>query len=538
MLAAVSQGPPTPRRALSLWLALGVMALGMSGCGEADTDASELAGLTPPDAPLYVEATVRPGDDQRNAIESLTSSLAGVSDPGALLESEIEGALEGSGLTFTEDIEPWVGDEAAVFVRSFESSRALGGTPDVAAVVEVDDADAAMGFIEAGAEEGLFVGESRSYEGHSYRFEGGRNGLAIGLVDDALVVGTQGSLKASIDASSGESLADLDSFETGIAALPGDSLLRAYVDLETALDATVEAGETPRSAAAAARGLASPLFEEPIAVGLEVYGDGVNLNVALATGEGLATRATPLLESVPGDAWFAWGFRDAGEAAKGAVAQLEATSAETRRSDLRPGSIAREVRSVTGLDLNRDVLSLVGDAAAFVRGASERDLELGADLEVTAAGSASRTLRAARGAVGELPGIVVGPPLGEAEVGFSAGASRGPGAVNVAHGEDLVRVALAMTARAIESEAMAGTLADDETFQAALDALGEEFSPLGYINVDGLIAAAGGPLSEDGELIDPAAGELLSRLAFAAVGAHPTGDGDGFVVRGALRLDQ
>lgn len=538
MLLAGSTGPPTPRRALTVLLALALVALAMGGCSDSESDSSELAGLTPPDAPLYVEGAVRPNDDQREAIESLTSSVAGISDPGELLEAEVESVLGGSGLTFNEDIEPWLGDRAAAFVRSFEVSRALGGMPDVAAAVEVADADAATEFIDDLAEAGLFSGQSRTYEGHTYLFESDTDGTAIGLVGDALVVGTEGSLKAAVDASSGESLADAEAFDTGIAALPGDPLLTAYVDLDTALDATVEAGETPAASAAAARGLMSPLFEEPIAVGLEVHPDGVDLDVALATGEGLATRATPLLESVPGDAWFAWGFRDAGEAAKGAVAQLEATSAEAAKGDLRPGSIAREVRSVTGLNLNRDVLSLVGDAAVFIRGTGERDLDFGADLEVTASGSATRTLDAARRAIGELPGTVVGPPLGDVEAGFSATGPDGSGAINVAHGEDLIRVALAASSRPIESEATAGTLADDETFQAAIDALGEEFGPLGFIDLDGLLETASGPLSGDGELLDPVAKQLLSRLAFVAVGAHPTGEGDGFVVRGAFRLDQ
>jgi Protein of unknown function (DUF3352) len=538
MLPAVSTGPPTPGRAVPVLLALVLVALAMAACGEGESPSSQLAGLTPPDAPLYVEGAVRPSDDQREAIESLTSSVAGISDPGELLEAEVETVLGGSDLTFTKDIEPWLGHRAALFVRSFETSRALGGMPDVAAAVEVADADAATEFIDDLAEGGLFSGPSRSYEGHTYLSESDTGGSVIGLVGDALVVGTEGSLKAAVDASSGESLADSEAFDTGIGALPGDPLLTAYVDLDTALDATVEAGGTSAASAAAARGLMSPLFEEPIAAGLEVLPDGVDLDVALATGEGLATRATPLLESVPGDAWFAWGFSDAGETAKGAVAKLEAASAETGRGDLRPGSVAREVRAVTGLNLSRDVLSLVGDAAVFIRGVGERDLEFGADLEVTASGSAMRTLGSARTAIGELPGTVVGPPLGDVEAGFSATGSSGSGAINVAHGEDLIRVALASSPRPIESEAMAGTLSDDETFHAAIDALSEEFSPLGFIDLDGLIEAASGALSQDGELLDPVARQLLSRLAFAAVGAHSTGEGDGFVVRGALRLDQ
>jgi Protein of unknown function (DUF3352) len=538
MLAAVSTGPTTLGGALPVLLAFALVALAVGGCGEGENASTELAGLTPPDAPFYLEGAVRPDDDQREAIESLPSSAAGISDPGALVEAEVESVLGGSGLTFSDDIEPWLGDRAAMFVRSFETSRALGGMPDIAAAVEVADTDAAKEFIEGLTDVGLFSGPSRTYEGHTYLFESADDATVIGLVDEALVVGTEGSLKAAVDASSGESLADSEAFETGIAALPGDPLLTAYADLETALDATVQAGETPAATAAAARGLMSPLFEEPITAGVEVHPDGVNLNLALATGEGLATRATSLLESVPGDSWFAWGFRDAGEAAKGAIAQLEATGAEVRDGDLKPGSIAREVRSMTGLNLNRDVLSLVGDGAVFIRGVGERDLEFGADLEVTASGSATRTLGAARRAIGELPEMVVGPPLGDVEAGFSATNSSGSGAVNVAHGEDLIRVALAANRGAIKAEAMAGTLVNDETFQAAMEALGEEFSPpLGFIDLDGLIEFAG-PLSENTDLLDPVARQLLSRLEFAAVGAHPTGEGDGFVVRGTLRLDQ
>ena len=120
--------------------------LALGGCG--DDDATDLASLVPPDVPLYVEAVLRPDHDQQAAIESLTSKAAGLDDPGQALVAALDESLatEPGDFTYADDIEPWLGDRGALFVRSF------GDTPDAAVLVEVSDTGAAEDFLDQAAE--------------------------------------------------------------------------------------------------------------------------------------------------------------------------------------------------------------------------------------------------------------------------------------------------------------------------------------------------------------------------------------------------
>ena len=126
-----------------------VASLAAGGCG-GDDGSGELASMVPPDVPFYVEAVLRPDEDQRSAIESLTTRL-GLDDPGARLIEAFDAGLAGEPgeFTYADDIEPWLGDRGAFFVRSFGSA---GTETDGAAVVEVTDADAAQDFIDRAAE--------------------------------------------------------------------------------------------------------------------------------------------------------------------------------------------------------------------------------------------------------------------------------------------------------------------------------------------------------------------------------------------------
>ena len=102
--------------------------------------ASGVASLVPPDAPLYLEVALFPDDDRTEAIASLTDRIAGISDPEGQLASLLDAEFAGAGLdvTYTEDIEPWLGDSAAAFVRSFEPSDVAAGMVDAAYLIAVD----------------------------------------------------------------------------------------------------------------------------------------------------------------------------------------------------------------------------------------------------------------------------------------------------------------------------------------------------------------------------------------------------------------
>ena len=140
----------TRLRALLAGLAA-LTALALAGCGGDDGGGSsgDLAGYTPQNVPVYVEGTIRPEGELRDNVESLVSSVAGIDDPGKRIIDEINSELgagegeNGSGLTYEEDIEPWLGEEAAVFLGDFSGDDEKSGV-----IVSTTDSEAAQGFLD------------------------------------------------------------------------------------------------------------------------------------------------------------------------------------------------------------------------------------------------------------------------------------------------------------------------------------------------------------------------------------------------------
>lgn len=139
--------------------------LGIAGCGGGDPGG--LASFAPPDAPLYAEFVLRPEGDQAGAVESFAERVGGIDDPGAELVAGLDAVFADNDLdyTYANDVEPWLGERAAVFVRSFEPSSVGGGVPDFALIVETSDPDAARGFVDRLVETDPAPQQARSYGG-------------------------------------------------------------------------------------------------------------------------------------------------------------------------------------------------------------------------------------------------------------------------------------------------------------------------------------------------------------------------------------
>ena len=239
-----------------------------TGCG--DGDGADLATLTPPDVPLYLELVVRPDGDQAEAITSFSERLAGISDPGERLAAAVDDQLAENDveLSYAEDVEPWLGEHAALFVRSFEAGPAAAATPDFALILEAADADAAGSFVDRVAELDPATARMRSHAGVDYYALGAPDGAAIGLVENAVVVGTEMSLRVAIDAADGQSLAESDEHAARAAALGEDLLATASLDPAAVLEAATTSGDVARADLRPVEPLLDGPLSEPIAIGL------------------------------------------------------------------------------------------------------------------------------------------------------------------------------------------------------------------------------------------------------------------------------
>ena len=99
-------------------------ALVVAGCGGGGGGANDdLASLAPADASVYLESVIRPEGGQKDAIESLASRVGGIQDPGGAILSRLNAVLAQSGpdVSYESDIEPWLGERAAIFFSSVTS---------------------------------------------------------------------------------------------------------------------------------------------------------------------------------------------------------------------------------------------------------------------------------------------------------------------------------------------------------------------------------------------------------------------------------
>jgi len=351
-------------RKLLLSLAvLSVIALPVAGCGGDDEAASGASELVPAGALVYAETTLDPEGDQKEAIDSILAKFPGGGQAGEKLKDLIEKGMRESDapVSFRKDIEPWLGGEAAFFASSFGQS---GDPQAAAALVATDDEDAARETLEKAAEGKV---TRKSYKDVDYITDEADETNAGAVFDGFLAIGTEAGVKASIDASKGDSkLTDDDAFKKAIEGAAGDRLGLLYVNTPELLKTAQESG-----GAAALPGSFKQLFKEPVVATVDADDDGVvieaNVSGDLAKSFGLFGQGSDLLEELPADSWAAVAQTDLGklldyyvDAFAGAVGGRD--------------TVRQQLNAATGLDLQRDVLDWMGDFGIFVRGASVAEL--------------------------------------------------------------------------------------------------------------------------------------------------------------------
>ena len=465
--------------ALALVLALVFAA----GCGGGDHPGG-LASLVPPDAPLYAEAVVRPDEEQADAIESLADRVGGISDPGAEAIATLERSFADDGLAFSyeSDIEPWLGDHAAIFVRSFESAGIAGGA-DAAVLAEVTDPDEARDVIEKAADADPRPEEQRSYRGTDYLYSDRSGGLAMGTIEDrALAVGTQAAFKVAVDASQGESLGESEEYIDRVDPLADDPLGKVFIEPGTVLEAALASEHVARMERLAIESLVAGPFSQPIAFELSATPNTATVDMAaMLDPKARVATGSPLLDGLPGESWFAAAVPDLGPTLVRTLDRVSNSGAPGARR------IEREIRARTGLDLSHDVIGWLGDAAVFVEGAGVPGLTAGLIAQTSDPRAPRPLLDAVRRAVERDSGLrSVGPPEG-ADYGFSVGLPGLGGGAEAGVVDEMLVAVIGTTAElALHPDR---TLADEQRFRTAISALGD-VAPVFYVHLPSLSEAA------------------------------------------------
>jgi len=463
------RGLRTPLAALCVAAAA---AFGVAACGDDDDSVSDgPASAVPADVPVYFESVVDLAD-----ADELNDALAtlGVEDAAGMLGEQLDAQLEADGetISYTEDIEPVLGERAGFFVQSFGSSTDLTSETsddgDGALVVETTDEDKARELIDQAIAESGDTAEDASHEGVDYKLNPD-GGDAIAVFDGFVVAGTEPGVQAAIDASAGDSLADSDEYQSELDNLGSDPVLSAYAQPAAVLDQLEASGQLDAAGRAVAEEAAGGLLDVPAVFSLGADADKITFDASTGvsdTAASIPVEESELLRALPGDSWAATAIPDVGASIDEALQQVS-TTAGTAAPDF-----DKELRRETGLDLAA-LTGAIGDVALFARGTNVLDAGGGAvveDLDPDATADAIGTLRRlAQREAG--PGEKITQPSVEGE-GYAFTSPSLPQPVNVVQRDDKLVIAYGDEATD-EAFAPSETLGDSDTFTTASDALGD-----------------------------------------------------------------
>ena len=347
-------------RKLLLTLAvLSVMALVAAGCGSEEEAASGASELVPAGALVYGEATLDPEGDQKQAIDSILAKFPGGGQAGDKLKELIEKGLRESDapISFKDDIEPWLGDEAGFFASSVDAS----GEPSAAvALVATDDEDKSLETLEKSAEGKL---TRKNYKDVEYLTD--ESDEAGAVLDGFLVLGTEAGVKAVIDTSKGgKKLSDDESYKNALEGASEDRLGLFYLNSPQFLKSAQGMTALPQSF--------EKFFKEPFVATVDADDDGVVFEgkVPQETAQtfGFVGQGSDLLDELPGDSWAAMAQTDFGKLIDFYVDAFGATAGGR-------DAIEQQLKAATGLDLQKDVIDWMGDFGLFVRGTSIAELD-------------------------------------------------------------------------------------------------------------------------------------------------------------------
>jgi Protein of unknown function (DUF3352) len=481
-----------------------------AGCGNDSTSSSDAASLAPAGSLVYGEATLRPEGDQKAAIDDLFSKFPGEGSAGDRIGRLMEKAFaeSDSGLSYKDDVEPWLGDEAAFFVSNIPAG---GKDPDAAVLVATEDEEATVEAVEKDSDV-----RKTEHGSHDLYISSDDEGAAA-VIDGWLVLGNPGGVKTAIDTVDGdETIEDDEGFKETLEDVPDDRLGFIYVN--TPGFARLLQGMP----GVGALGQFREMFEEPVLVTANADEAGVRFE---GTVPASLLRAFPIVAEgsgaageLPADSWLALAQPDLGETIEG---YLDLAGSSVGGRDM----IQRQLEASTGLDLERDVIAWMGDWGAFVRGTSVAELEGAVFIETDDTDASGRFIDAiARLARQNAePGMQITPlELSGGGEGITARGGDLDKPVHLFQRDGKV-VAAYGDGAAQDAIDPAETLADSPAFTQAEDALGGDYAVSFFLAIEPILQLAeseGATADEDWQEVKP----YLEPLGALVGGARKDGD--------------
>jgi hypothetical protein len=443
-------------------------ALFVAGCGGGSDEggSGDPASLAPAKAPVFIDFTVRPEGETKQNIDALAKALVGVDNVGDLIVSELEKSAADSGEEFDyeKEVEPWLGEQGGMYLGEYveEEFESYG------VAVEVTDEDAARDFIDKRSEAEDEPPKDGSYEGVDFKVDADDE-QTVGVFDGFLVFAEdEAAFKQMVDASSGDSLGEEETYTDAISNVPDDSAADVYVDIGALVEESGDEIDADTELFLDSVGIEP---DEATAVASLVPGSDL-IEIDLSTnlsGENPPTGdASELLGSLPADSVAAFASAEFGKRFNEGIDRIDEQGIPDQ--GIRPNQLKKTLKQA-GIDLD-SISSSIGDVGAFVQGSSERNLSGALVLATEDATQAKNTVSN----VGLFlrstgtPGITA---IGSGATGFSIRSpelGRQPVVVAAKGSRIAIGYGLATTMASFEEAGQ--TLSDAPVYKEAVSALG------------------------------------------------------------------
>jgi hypothetical protein len=504
--------PPRSRRARRLAAgALVAMALPIAGCGSSSGAASsdiDPASVVPASAAFYGEVTVRPEGDLRTSVETLAKKIGNTADPGGEIVKLIDASLKDKKATFKADIDPWLGKKVAVAITGLKNPR----SPDYAIVIAATDTAKALDSLKKG-EKGLV---ERSYKDVKYTFNTAQQ-QAAAAVGDTIVIATEASLKSIIDVDKGgDSLAKSDKLARARKSVTSDGLGFFYVDPVAVVGLVAASSPAIGAQAGQLKSLLGGEKASAIGAALTAAADSIRLEAAVdgQGAKGAVNDAAETVAGLPTGSLAAVGFGNIGAGAKAGLAQIQ------QLGGIYSTAIA-QFKTITGLDLEQDVLSWMGRGGLFVRAKGLADIGGALVVNTSDPQKSAAFIDSAQGLIkqfGASSGLRVSRFSGQGAKGFKLTTRQIPFPIIVASGGGKFVIAIGDSS-VREALNPTDTLANDAQFKATAAQLGTK--PALYVDLKAIIGFA--DLAAGGDPSYQKAKKYLQAFTALAGGSEQTG---------------
>lgn len=444
-----------------------VVCLAVAGCGGSDSANSDLAGIAPPGSLVFAEARLKPRGAQKANLDGVAFGIAGISDLRDALVSQLERSArkEGEPLDFAKEVEPWLGERAAV---AFDRLKG-GKLSDPLIEVETTDPRAAQAFIDERAQKSKSSFEDAAYAGVEFSV-GGPQGKAFGVIDKTFVIASGAEeFKAAVDASEGDSLGDEGRFQKAMAAASDGGFANIYADVGGIIEQS--GGGIDPQAEEIIEGIGIDPSEATAVASVVPLGQLIEVDLSSDLGGEMASSgdASKLLGSLPGTAFGAVAFSGVGEQLEKAIDEIDASGIPP---NLPPGQLKSRL-SNAGIEIDKIAASLE-DGAIFAEGNNRAGLRGalvlttdGSDDATRAVAGLGRLLRDAK-----VPGVTA---IGSQASGFSIESPRlgGKPIVVVTKGDRIaIGYGLGPALAGLDPD-LSTTLSGYPSYEIAVSALGD-----------------------------------------------------------------